>query len=1112
MWHDGVLPPASQPFNRSLTEDLLDYAYSVFSMSLQLQMTGEDEVLANKGFCAAGEAIEAAVHRGAPDRCDLGFHRVNASVAFHLACHAARAFSVLPADTSRSNLAPTEVALVHLLRRSLDEMHDAVAAWLLDEEHTDASVARRLVDDDSFDQMDAVHVTLTTFFMRGLALFDHAVTTGTARSASEAKRQLTAAAEIARDLDAVNHWWTATLASRLIDELWKLSMYEQIPVLPPGEGDCERWREIRRSYIDRLRISQRSAIELWPSQLEAAHRAADSSDDLVVALPTGAGKTRIAELCILRVLASERRAVYVAPLRALSSQVERNLSDLFAPLGFSVSSLYGSAGTQCDADTLRERSVVVCTPEKLDFALRNDPTVIDDVGLVVLDEGHMFGPDEREVRYECLVQRLLRRTDSSSRRIVCLSALFPDPSEMRDLIAWIRQDEPGDPVYCTWRPTKQRFGVLRWEEDSASLEVAVESQTAAIPNFIESHDPPEGSRRRTAFPRNKNELTLAGAWRSAREGKDVLIYCPLRSSVQTLGDCALDCIRHGVLQSLTGPREGVQDAIDVGIEWLGRDHVAVRCLEQGIALHHGGLHRAFLSAIERLLRNRQCPITIASPTLAQGLNLSASVVLVSSTWRNGEPIPEKEFVNVAGRAGRPFVDAEGLVLCVLREDDNRRARRALRRWKQLIGSAQRFGVESGLLALALRICEHIADRAAVPCQQVIDHMTGYDYAWMPEADLDATAMNDLDRDIASLDCAILGLLDTGIDGPSIEDDLSKALEGSLFSRQLERQTQEMQTRIRDLILARSARIWADTTEPERRGYRAAGIGLRAGKFLSASIDEAFSLLVRAEEAMAEGDESAAADAIVEFAGIVFRVEPFLVRSVTRSDRWREALRAWVTGQPTADVVALGGDDGADLLGDAFTYRLPWAMEAVRVHASAISPWEADLLHGYAVQAVESGCTNMSAMILLQNGLQSREAAIAAVKTTDASLWDQEQMIEWLESDDVGLRTVQNDWPTREGRHAWVQFLSDTASASRASWARQTQRLRVKWHNGPPDPGTMVVVQPDDNGGGLILAKDFRRMGCFTGCLRRERRFIVNAYVGEQSDTVSVEFFGPSSGP
>ena len=78
-----------------------------------------------------------------------------------------------------------------------------------------------------------------------------------------------------------------------------------------------------------------------------------------------------------------------------------------------------------DEDTLRSGEIVVATPEKLDFALRSDPSVLDDVGLIVLDEGHMIGASEREVRYEAQIQRLLRRPDASTRRILCLSAVFP---------------------------------------------------------------------------------------------------------------------------------------------------------------------------------------------------------------------------------------------------------------------------------------------------------------------------------------------------------------------------------------------------------------------------------------------------------------------------------------------------------------------------------------------------------------------------------------------------------------------------------------------------------------------------------------------------------------
>jgi superfamily II helicase len=89
-------------------------------------------------------------------------------------------------------------------------------------------------------------------------------------------------------------------------------------------------------------------------------------------------------------LSTALRVLILTPLRALSAQTERSFRKTFAPLGFSVSSLYGSSGLPTgDEDALRSREIVIATPEKLDFGLRNDPSLIHDVGLVVLDEGHM---------------------------------------------------------------------------------------------------------------------------------------------------------------------------------------------------------------------------------------------------------------------------------------------------------------------------------------------------------------------------------------------------------------------------------------------------------------------------------------------------------------------------------------------------------------------------------------------------------------------------------------------------------------------------------------------------------------------------------------------------
>ncbi len=73
-------------------------------------------------------------------------------------------------------------------------------------------------------------------------------------------------------------------------------------------------------------------------------------------------------------LASARRVLIVTPLRALSAQTERSFRKSFAPLGFSVSSLYGASGLSAgDEDALRSREIIIATPEKLDFAPEKRP-------------------------------------------------------------------------------------------------------------------------------------------------------------------------------------------------------------------------------------------------------------------------------------------------------------------------------------------------------------------------------------------------------------------------------------------------------------------------------------------------------------------------------------------------------------------------------------------------------------------------------------------------------------------------------------------------------------------------------------------------------------------
>jgi superfamily II RNA helicase len=131
--------------------------------------------------------------------------------------------------------------------------------------------------------------------------------------------------------------------------------------------------------------------------------------------------------------------------------------------------------------------------------LRNDPSLLDDVGLLVFDEGHMIGPGEREVRYEVQIQRLLRRQDADQRRIVCLSAILPDGDQMEDFSAWLRRDQPGGPIKHDWRPTRLRFGEVIWHSPTARLNLRVGEEKPFVPRFPH--------RRRTAAVRAAEEAS-----------------------------------------------------------------------------------------------------------------------------------------------------------------------------------------------------------------------------------------------------------------------------------------------------------------------------------------------------------------------------------------------------------------------------------------------------------------------------------------------------------------------------------------------------------------------------------------------------------------------------
>ena len=1104
VWNAGSLPPGAPQFSVRLSGELLAYGLGLFRLALSLRDSDRNHALLPNAFERAAEAIEAVVRNGDPAWPERGFYTMVASSAYHLGHFSARAFSLFGGTARDLNLSPSEAVLRHLLVRDITGLHAALVTWAQEGIGFDAALARKLdQSSEGLDFNNALHLALTTLFHRAVAQYDHALEAGDAVSRRAALDSLNEGISTAAEFRHVPFYWLYTIARHLLDDLWDHCLHVRLP-MPLNDPPDSQWDRLRRLFIALVSRRTPAELDLWPSQLDAAQRSLDVRDDLVVALPTSAGKTRVAELCILRALSLGQRVVFVTPLRALSAQTERTLRRTFVPLGFSVSSLYGSSGaTGDDLDSLANRDVVVSTPEKLDFALRNDPSLLEKVGLVVLDEGHSIGAGEREVRYEVLVQRLLRRTDAAQRRVVCLSAMLPPGDQLDDFTAWLRQDEPGQAIRSEWRPTRQRFGEIVWLGQQARLNFRVGNDRPFVPSFLTAKIPSQG-RRRIPFPKNGQELTLASAWQFIAQGQTVLIYCPQRRSVEPLASEVLQLHQQGFLPSLlVGSSTVLTDAINIGSEWLGANHPAVGCLRLGVAVHHGQLPRPFLRAIEDLLRKQILRVTIASPTLAQGLNLSATTLLFHSLFRAGKLIPAEEFANVAGRAGRAFVDVEGQVLCVDFKAE------LGPRWNGLVQAARFRDLRSGLLQLVLALCEKLRERTEFSVAQVVEYVTGNAAAWKPPEDTEEEPhrARDWNAELARLDAALLSLVQHDTPVEDLASTLDSALASSLWQRSLRREDNESQVLATALLRGRAGFIWRQSNATQRRGYFSAGVSFETGRLLDANASILNQHLLEANAAFAQCRNAEAIAAVLAFTRIAFTIEPFAPDDLP--DGWENIAKDWIMGRSMADLA--GGMEAKTVafIDAALVYRLVWALEAVRVRASVTGEIDEDECAGRAALAVETGTPDYCAALLIQFGVPSRIAAIKAARDCAPSFTDASGLREWLRSELVTERMREPKWPTEETASMWREFCDNQHNGASGRWDITTFQTPVAWSQPPPMPGTVVRVLPDNLAAKpVVYSLDFARLGVMEKFPNKFSEGVFLAKVGNDGKSMVGEYLGP----
>ncbi len=1090
MREDGVLPPNAPRFGSTIETDLAEHGFALLRGAMALRVQAGPSELTGKAFERAANAFEALVRNGDPEAPDRGFRRIIAAAAYHLAGFSAVAYSLFNENTDDLNVSPGEAAIRHLILRDLGELRRFVREWLDDEAHGDEQVADSLRDEEP-DVDEALSTILNTTICRALAHFDFALETGEPEPIESARVLLATAVNLADNAENVPLWWISNLCRHLIDDLWRHSLHQNLPTEPP-EGSEDKYPDLRRLFISSLYVRKTSEVELWPSQREAARRSTDITDDLVVALPTSAGKTRVAEIAALMTLSAARRVLIVTPLRALSAQTERSFRKTFAPLGFTVSSLYGASGLSVgDEDALRTREIIIATPEKLDFALRSDPSLIDDVGLIVLDEGHMIGPSEREIRYETLVQRLLGRSDAGERRIVCLSAILPSGDELDDLTAWIRSDEPGEAVLSNWRPTRQRFGALTWRGKDALLRLDLDDDGPFLDKFVVQKA--ARGRERKPYPRKNLHLALFAAWEFAVQGKRTLIFSTQANWVESYGKQIVDLCTRGYLDSLLEDEASIARALEIGKEWLGEDHHAVACLKAGVAIHHGRLPSPFLRELEVLLSEGVLKVIVASPTLSQGLNLNAAVLLVPALHRASEKISGEEFANVAGRAGRAFVDVEGLIVHVMFDKIDWRKNE----WRNLVTSAKARTLKSGLIQIVAEILERLSREGVLDRDDAWEYLANAREAWRsPEEEaavaerLAAGAEYNADGDdqgrqgtideeplsqiVERLDATVFGLIEAlDADRADLPKLLDEALKGSLWARQIAREGEDVASLHKKVFEARAELIWKTATTQARRGHFAMGVGLEAGLTIDAMAEELAELIDKADEAALGGDIDELVDALGDLGERLLFMRPFIPDKANALPvNWKTILRSWVSGQEVSKI----GPQNMRAVEEAFTYRLVWALEAVRTRRMSLG-WSPEMVAGGAAAAVETGVPQFMMAMLIRAGLPSRRAAMAAIEDAKPIFVTPADMRAWLESDEITAYTDAGDWPTPDTAALWARFLTEGLSGGIQKWSIKHYKRRLDTA-AAPTAGLYRILTDEGDERTWLATPDYRRVAAF----------------------------------
>ena len=866
----------------------------------------------------------------------------------------------------------------------------AMGFWEQNGDLTDAASSRQILNQDEDDRL-AWYFTVE--LIRALGLYADSIRRGDDRRLAKAAAKLKALDAMAVRTFSDDVALLISLLRQVGERFADASIYRSVRAL--GQLNVERMP--RMLAFARDQFSRGRGI-LWSSQRAGLTRLLENSS-FALCTPTGSGKTLVANLGLVKELLLRDHgevvplALYLVPSRALAGEVEAKLT---AELGrdLIITGLYGGADWGITDYWLNadQPTVLIATVEKADALMRYlAPLLLSRLRLPIVDEAHQVLPEDtesgrsdfadhssRSLRLESFVARLLTQAPDITR--IALTAVAGGAAG--PVARWMEGHSEAAAIGTRYRSTRQVIGVLETASERRStmlLELMngrpLYVQGRDAPMYLNLTIPPMAqlpAQMRSSLNRFNQVTVLWTALHLAATDRRILISLA-QEPEQTMG-WYVQSFALPAWQGLPAfvPPEGMGGALFAEaraacVDYCGPESYEVKLLDRGIATSHGQMPQRLRRLMVALIDEKICPITVATATLTEGVNLPFDIIFVTSLKRSAydnvkqEPIitpyTPAEFRNLAGRAGRPGATRgmEGLTLIALpttiattangQKQTQRNQMDALREDYDALREKLRLDELAGdatLSPLAMLLQElrdkarvyfgHLTDEAFLdwleqvePGEVSDDAGTGATGGFARLADtvdeLDAFVMTALEE---------LSLLDPALDGVQAEAKLA-----TLWKKTFTVAAAAQEAWLEQAIVRRGRAIVEDIypDADERRRLYQYGFSPYVGRRFEAIAPELGGLLVAALDYGTETPAQrlarfeALGELLKEDRGFGFRVRD-TVTDQTILDNWTDVLGWWMRG-PDGAVPAAGDLRARQrFVADNLEFRLGVAIGAV----------------------------------------------------------------------------------------------------------------------------------------------------------------------------------------